>query len=500
MAMSKAAVTGAIRGRALRVVAMIGVAAVLAGCQSTSASPSGATSSPASVEPTSVATTIAPYTAGGPPVDADGWPVVIKTDVLEKVVVGPDGTVYSSALVPVDGTGHGRVGWLRLDDGTYVVPSAFASDGSAFGESGGNLWAFGPDGKPRSGWPIDVAASSWALSPGGKVYLMQWPTEGSTQVTILDDNAAPVSSWSVPKVLDYSCDYLIQQDGTFWLTYPVTDPSWWGACEVHAFDTNGKEVSAGGAADLRWSGMATSSSGVIVAWYYQFNEESQARPEKTRVAVLGLDGKPAAGWPVTLDGAASPPAFGADGSVYFTLLAGPSDQIVAFDQAGHVKPGWPVALSGDLLTVAAPDVEPLRPQPPIVGEGLVYVASQGRIDAFDSAGKSPAGWPYTLPAAWNDSRCAGVSGQKPWNSGPIYSAGSSGSGRLYLGLENGIVALSADGSVAAGWPYPAGADFVCWRQLDAAPAGGLVVTSYYAPADGPEYRIVRLTPEGAPSQ
>jgi hypothetical protein len=425
--------------------------------------------------------------------DPNGWPITIPSGDVGDVVVGPDGTVYAAGMVPADRLGHGRVGWLALPDGTYVVPSAFGSDGSFYGEADGELWAFGSDGQPRSGWPIDVAASSWAVSPSASVYLMEWPTEGSTRVSILDQHAKPVSQWSIPKVLDYSCDYLIKADGTFWLTYPVDDPSWWGACEIHAYSPAGKELAS---SPDHWSGFADGPGGVVVAWYYHFAAQSMDRPDQTRVAVLGLDGKPKPGWPITLDGSASPPAFGPDGSIYFSLLADGGNRIAAFDEAGRARPGWPVTLTGAPLTLAAPGTEPDRPQSPIVGDGVVYLASQTDVEAFDSGGKTLDGWPYTLPVAWDDSRCTATPGTPVWNEGPVYST-AGGKGLLYLGLEGQIVALASDGRVASGWPYVADKNgFACWQSLEAAPDGGLIATASYEKSDGSEDRIFRWTPQG----
>jgi hypothetical protein len=500
---SKSAKPHAARLSGLFPAAAVGAAVLLAasvvacGSESASTSPYGALQPSAS--PTAAPTEIPTLGTASLPLNPTGWPISVRADVMGQIVVGPDGTIYTSGLVPADKAGMGRVGWLVLPDGSYLVPGAFGPDGSAFGELDGMLWAFGPDGKARPGWPVDVGASGWALSPGGSVYLMQWPTEGSTSVTILDDNATAVSTWSVPKVLDYSCDYLIQQDGTFWLTYPVPDESWWPACEIHAFGTDGRELSKGVSGE-RWTGMDTGPSGAVVAWYYEFAEGSQDRPARTRVAVLGLDGRPVAGWPVTLEGSASPPAFGPDGALYFTLMGGSENTVVALDAAGKSVPGWPVRLTAEPLTVAAADAEPLRPQPPVVGDGVVYVAGLSRVEAFDAAGKVPQGWPYTLPAAWDDSRCTTTAESPVWNTGPIHSTGGSGPGRLYLGLEDRIVALTPDGADATGWPYRAGSDFVCWRQFDQAPDGGLIATAYYRTAAGPEHRIVRLTPEGEPPQ
>ena len=491
------------RRNALLSVAAVGVAALLAGAALAGCQPGASGSSGTGGLPSSTASTASPDASssdtmgiGSPSeiVDPKGWPITIRSEAQGGMVVGPDGTVYAPGMVPADKTGRGRSGWLALPDGSYLVPSAFGPDGSAFGEIDGKLWAFGPDGKARSGWPVDVAASSWAVSPAGSVYLMQWPTEGSTSVTILDDHAAAVSTWSVPKVLDYSCDYLIQQDGTFWLTYPVTDPGWWAACEIHAFNTKGHELSSG-APGQRWTGMSKGPNGVVVAWYYAFSDASQDRPDKTRVALVGLDGKPAKGWPITLDGAASAPAFGPDGTIYFTLLASSESRVLAFDATGRTKPGWPVRVTGDPLTVAAAGTEPLLPQPPIVGDGAVYVATQKEIDGYDATAKVLAGWPYVLPAAWDDSLCSGSDGSPIWNMGPVYSATESGSNQLYLGLKDRIVALAPDGAVAAGWPYSAGPDFVCWREFAPAPGGGLIATASYQTAGGSEYRIVRLTPE-----
>ena len=131
-----------------------------------------------------------------------------------------------------------------------------------------------------------------------------------------------------------------------------------------------------------------------------------------------MDGKPVKGWPITLDGAASAPAFGPDGASTSPCWPSPESRVLAFDTAGRTQAGLAGPVTGDPLTVAAPGTEPLLPQPPIVGDGGVYVASQSEVDGYDSAGKALAGWPYVLPAAWDDSRCSGADSRPGLEHGP----------------------------------------------------------------------------------
>jgi hypothetical protein len=204
---------------------------------------------------------------------------------------------------------------------------------------------------------------------------------------------------------------------------------------------------------------------------------------RTRVAIIGTDGRPAAGWPVTIDSEASRPAFGSGGAILMTVLglgSSPST-VVAYDRTGAPVPGsWPVSLPAGYGPIVDADGSPLPPVPGL--DGAVYVAAvdrglMGSVLGLDAAGQALPGWPYKLPQAFSDGSdyidrgVMSTGGDE--NPGPMFARVGDG-GVLYLLLAHRVVALRADGQTAAGWPI----------KLPAAYAGATPVWAYATPDGG----------------
>jgi hypothetical protein len=175
---------------------------------------------------------------------------------------------------------------------------------------------------------------------------------------------------------------------------------------------------------------------------------------RTHVSVLDRDGRTLPGWPHVIDGPASAPAVAPDGSLYFVLgdtVA--TGSILALDSSGKVEAGWPAKLPSGYAGVAGDQHAGHTnvSQPPIVANGLVYVAASSAtggqmIAAFKTSAGDHAGWVYRVPS---ESRFAGL---------PSVPPVASPTGALYI-LEDmtpstgAVVALGVDGQMLPGWPY-----------------------------------------------
>jgi hypothetical protein len=484
-------------GAALLVPRFFGSASPSAGpLASATGSPAEPSSSPLSSAASAAAT---PSPSGPtdeplPTADARGWPVTLPYDVLGYggyQIVGPDGTLYMEGEVPIDRTGNARTGWLQLSDGTYGLPKFFGSDGSAYGGGPeGVAWSFSSDGKLRYNVPIDSEYEPQIeLGPSGRLYLISYPPDSpDTKVTVLDSGGKVVVGWTIA---GSTGNAVVRPDGSL-LIEIVPDES----CTLHAFDSAGHDQSA--TPGPCWEEMRLGPGGIVVGESYVRTDVGEVTElTGTRVAVLGADGRPAAGWPQEMGEIASPPAFGSDGTIYLTRTqgSGKSPQLVAFDAAGQVKTGFPVELAGSMLTGDLEAVIPVAPVP--AAGGIVFVAGSLSVSAYASTGSAVEGWPYELPAAWADFQVELIADAPAWNPGPVYAGSGSSPGLLYLGLKDRVVALDATGKVASGWPYrPDGAGFLSWRELDPTPDGGLIVFTGFAGDDESHSQVLRLGADG----
>lgn len=439
------------------------------------------------------------------------WPVALDENIdysSGDMAVGPDGTVYIPGMAGLDAKGHSRNGWLRLPNGDYGTPIAFGSDGTIYVTDDSNdsndstdttaIYAFTASGKALAGWPVSLTLGedpTFEAGPSGSLYVLGDDGPPFT-VTVLTPAGKTTAKWTVGSD-DDSCGDVIRPDGTLFDTASSDSGD---DCEIDVYGPTGSRLSKSPARG--WDGLTMAPDGTVVAVGYDMEPYSSSIVAQTRLAVIGTDGQPAAGWPIALQGAASAPSFGPDGTLYFALAGvgtSPST-VVAYDAAGAVKPGWSVVLPSGLGPFAGDDSG--IPLPPVVGnDGTVYLAATksdwtGSVLAFDSSGNVLPGWPYTLPQAFSDVGDAqGVS-----NPGPMFVPSPSGGGLLYLALDGEAVALGHDGKVAAGWPYmlPVGVDdYASWEQWAAMPDGGLAVVDQTTTDQGDAVDwVLRLTPAG----
>ena len=425
-----------------------------------------------------------------------GWPIEFNGDQSgdgDSATIGPDGTLFIDGAPGFDAKGRARTGW-QLPDGSYAQPAIFASDGTSYAlvsppdEDSSNdqpdeLYAFDKNADVRAGWPIDVESDA-DIQPGpaASVYVFEGLTDDTVKVSVYTPDAKKKASWSFANP-GSDCGEVVRPDGSVYFAYGPSDSAL--DCAIRVFGPTGTLQSP--APTRGWNGIALMPDGGVVTWGYDMEPYGSA-VARTRVAKIGPDGQAMAGWPVTVEGAASEPAFGPDGTMYLTELGlgtTPS-QIVAFDTTGAPKSGWPVALPagfGPLLD----DSE--HPNPPELGNaGVVYCAAvdkdlMGYVMAFDSSGAAVPGWPYKLPQAFSDFSSGATQSSGPTNPGPIFASGPAGStatgGLVYLMLDDRVVALKPDGTVAPGWPRVlsgAYADAI-WEAALVTPDGGLIAVA-----------------------
>ena len=158
-----------------------------------------------------------------------GWPVTVA-GFASRPVIAADGTVYYLTRDRIDARGpdgSARTGWPVAippvfpeceEPGPYLSP-----DGMVFvttlarypGYEADGLWAFGPDGQPRPGWPFKPAGG-FATFPceedrfgspppafglGGRVYAAVQGVGGTPeqpQIVALDSEGRVVPGWPYP--------------------------------------------------------------------------------------------------------------------------------------------------------------------------------------------------------------------------------------------------------------------------------------------------------------
>jgi hypothetical protein len=431
---------------------------------------------------------------------AKGWPVVLDPN-SGRMVVGPDGTVYVSGGPGLTKAGHTRNGWLQLPDGSYEAPAAFGSDGTIYvvsqgadGSQSPMLFAFAANGKLRAGWPFDVPGV-YDVEPGpsGTVYVFS-DVNAIIGVTVFSPAGNGAASWTIGSDLATDCGHVIRPDGTLFYAHDLAGGP---HCSVEVFSATGGRLSNNTVPI--WDVLTMAPDGTVVALGYDAQPYNRSIVAQTRLAVLGTDGLPAAGWPVAFEGAVSRPTFGPDGSIYVAQagVGTSASRVISLDAAGAVKAGWPVSLPVGF----GPFSNGSNPSSPEIGDdGTIYVAainidSTCTVTAFDPSGHILPGWPYTLPQTLADFSA----GQAPESRvpGPMFVRSPSGRGLLYVALTGQMVALGHDGKVAAGWPYLLDASKnEQWTDWGAMPDGGVVAMFQMDGTNVVEIVAIHLTPAG----
>jgi hypothetical protein len=445
------------------------------------------------------------------PTPVQAWPVALddSTDYSSgEMVVGPDGTIYIPGIAALDSKGHSRGGWLLLPDGHYATPVAFGTDGTIYAtdqtddtsDSADNtaVYAFGANGKAIAGWPVSLDIGddpTFEAGPSGSLYVFGDGGDSYTAIVLTPAGKA-TAKWNVGSDGGGDCGQVVRPDGTVFYAYSSTDSM--DDCEIDVFGPTGSRLSKSPVRD--WNDLTMAPDGTVVAVGYDMEPYSSSVVAETRVAVIGTDGQPAAGWPIVFQGAASDPAFGPDGTVYVAIagVGTTASSVIGYDVSGVAEPGWPVSLPAGLGPFAGDD-ESGTPLPPVVGtDGTVYLAATksdwtGSVLAFDPSGNVLPGWPYKLPQAF----AAVGDGRDTWNPGPMFVRSTSGGGAIYLALDGEAIAVGHDGKVVAGWPYVLTDDDDSWEDWATVPDGGLIVIIQTLTDQGDTIDlVVRFTPAG----
>jgi outer membrane protein assembly factor BamB len=164
----------------------------------------------------------------------------------------------------------------------------------------------------------------------------------------------------------------------------------------------------------------------------------------------------------------SAPIFGPDGTVY--LLADARDSqdayrqsVVALDQSGRVKAGWPFELP---LESAFGWVR-------VGPDGSVYVEECGgprvgcALHRLGTNGRELAGWPFIVPACPSSGTC--------WSSLLI---GPDGTAYIASPDDGRLIAINASGKIKPGWPVSLDGHDGSWVDMELSSDGTLFVFTW----------------------
>ncbi len=434
-------------------------------------------------------------------------------DVSQPPRIGPDGTSYlvqDMNLVALDTTGHEPAGWpvklsiAPLDSSGYTPTDVeVGPDGTVYVTGGDTIEAFHPDGTPVSGWPYRASRIPYPAFVAAVLPVAEgvYTDVNAGEVVLLGKDGAPRPGWpeSLPSAADGSSSarLLIGPDGTLYAEDQAADT-------IYAYGSDG--ALKPGWPLHGWAAMTFDPSGRIYVWKHRFAAAAGARYSgpaiETQIGALDATGRFYPGWPIKFDGPVSRPTFGPDGTVYAT--GGTSGQsktsstiVLAFDGSGNPRPGWPVSLpAGYRAQGSLPAVAQAAPDPPVVApDGTVHVIA-GVLDsagppsesifAFLPSGRPAPGWPRAIGPGQLSNVMA-----DPAGSGWL-TEGSD----IYLVIDNRIVALQSDGTVAPGWPLSRPCD-ASPQWVEQTPDGGLLVlwNAGAKPYDGT--LEIRYRPDGS---
>jgi hypothetical protein len=432
--------------RARRLVLAAATAIIVAGCASAATPPPSPAPSPS--DGPAATTTPEPSTPLATPTSSPSAPDRPPAVLPASLPIRADAASFAVALEPVAGAGlyvalpietgtvlslldvDGEVGqgWPVLLDGARGCEiEADPGDRSvrAVCSVGAVLRAYALDGAGRelSGWPVDLPAGEmptwWSGSDPVELVreellvVLRAEDAGSTMLVAVSPDGSVTRGAAVTGVVDGA---VIGRDGTAYV------------------------VESG---------------------------------DPMRLSAVDLDGvRP--GFPVAIDGRASTPVIGPDGSLYLVVdhtefddSRSPGSSVIVVTADGAIAAGWPVDIGFDTWTISSEGAGP--PLPPVVDQdGSVYVTGWPKADggvaavALGSAGEARRGWPYTSDESVHRGSGGVVCGcdpcfaptwyiETPPTLGPSHALLlAQGDGRIEG--ENRLVAIRPDGTMLAGWP------------------------------------------------
>lgn len=376
-----------------------------------------------------------------PPAPVASLPVSGSMDEIESVLIAP-----------------GLKGFL------YVAISRPPGGGSI-------LVLLDPDGTPYPGWPIVVGESNncrlfLRVADGSVRFACTDYVDLTLWVFAFDASGRSMAGWPINlgrvgldagRMIDEKLTILTGAANEVWIT----------SIGVDGVPHPGVRVAID--ASLGGGDWAIGPDGVAYGTFQTpFDESIAAERAKAKSALFAVGpGGIAAGFPVSIAGWASRPAFDGAGRVHLVVGSPfePPTRMLVFDTAGQTATG-----ASGVLDVAAPaDAESAGPSghhaPPLVGADATRFVVAGFNDttvlAIGPSGQPlAAGWPYRSDLRLQQNF---ICPPRAACDGTTYAAPAIGPGNvLYLlqsgrfgptGLSGGsIVAIGPDGRVRTGWP------------------------------------------------
>jgi hypothetical protein len=332
--------------------------------------------------------------------DVSGWPIEVACPTrgcryASILGIGPKGSVYLTGLhaeefrlIAIDSHGETIAGWPLVLDGYDWSDAQLGSDGTVYLvrrpvgtptfdpvkgaiDDDAELWAFGPNGKRRSGWPVPVPdIRQFLIDPQGNVVVWSLIDDVGelcvnprrTLFTVLGPDGRTLPGWPRGST-GHASPPVVGADGN---VYYVS-----ATYRVYAHDRAG-EVKAGWPVAVPGAGNGCGPDRPILApdgTVYVVGDE---------VTALSADGRSRPGWPYRSTGSLSGPCFdsecfggpgggilGPDGALYLIVYHGKPGsvraEVIALDRQGRVTPGWPYRVPFDAnavplwLVAASPD-------------------------------------------------------------------------------------------------------------------------------------------------
>ena len=339
-----------------------------------------------------------------------GWSYTAEGS-FSDVLFAKDGSVFtvesdanSSARV-VRLSPDGAAGWSWAQPGMGVAWAALTPDGSldvvAGVQSGtSSVWTeslhrLTTAGKEAPGFPVALPSGnvcSMALAGDGTAFVACRDTSASTlgtTVASVGPDGRVLAGW--PASLDGGGDIVgVLPDGSLVLEVASGDATK-TVTNLVALGRDGKPVFGwhiGSFGDLATATIDALGRAVVVD---HDNIEGQCDAFRTTTyAILGGDGKPAAGWPVTIRGWGSDPVVRADSSL---VVAASGGRMLAWSASGAALPGWPA--SGIDVSVGC-----FWGSNPVAADGgAVMLVGARHATMFNAGGAAAAGWPVTVPGS-----------------------------------------------------------------------------------------------------
>ncbi len=493
--------------------------------------------------------TAAPETTASPSPAPASWPTSLSGPVAGPegpFVSGSDGTVYlatapwgkdgQAALVAL-GPGGPKPGWPFAPAGVAAFDAPVAGpDGTVYvnGWRYGNgsqstndsaVWALDASGNVLQGWPVDVpgGAEGLAVAPDGTAYVIERTAAGGARVVTLDLEGRERLGWPVPLDGGLSCGgvscgpvgALVATDGTFYAQV-ATSAAANAPIEIVALGPDGS-IRPGWPVRVPGEAFALGPGGLVYAWGVETNgvplpSTTPLRILRSTYTILGPDGRPRPGWPVTIQGPAAPPAIAPDGSILVTVGGEPgqAQRVEAIGTDGKVRTGWPYTLpSGvEAWSYGIGEGNPPRLSPPWLGpDGTAYVAvdhrgdvgSQGVI-ALAPDGTVRPGWPVWLPAGTQLQVQAALT---TGGGGNLRAPAFAADGTIYVPVvrdnHGAVLAIGPDGGSRAGWPFVTSGQFQLVVGLLTGGDGTLYVATLSESGATEMARLYSVRPDGRPS-